>query len=153
MASRSATAAKLGAANATIDENMHRIADALDLEVAPPVQKVKDLAHGAAVNAERMASFLANVANAVDPDGKSAKNVADKVAVQNQVTPEPPSVEERLRQQAEDAQTVDDDPDPKIGGHKLSFYEGKSDEQILKLKGVGQATLDQIREAQAKRGQ
>ncbi len=148
MASRSAVAAKLGAANSSVDESMSRIAHALELEVSPPSGKSKDLAHGAAMNAERMAVFLSHVADKVDPDGTSLEAVGE--TPQNEVTPEPMSVQEQLAQPAPDEDATDD-PDPKIGGHKLSFYEGRDDSDILKLKGVGEATLKQIREAQAAR--
>lgn len=152
MASRSATAAKLGAANSSIDENMARIAHALDLQVGDPAPKAKDPTHRAAMQAERVSVFLSHVAEKVDPKGDALEAVAENLAVRNEVTPEPPPLSEMLQQQADEAQTIDeDDPDPKIGGHKLSFYEGKSDEQILRLKGVGEATLKQVREAQAAR--
>lgn len=37
------------------------------------------------------------------------------------------------------------------GRHKLEYFDGKSDEDILKLKGIGPAHLKEIREAQKKR--
>lgn len=141
MASRAATAAKLGAANMTIDGSISRLAKALGLIPPAPIGKAKDPIHRAAMEAERIAGFIAQVADKVDPDGDAVDQV------QNAVTPEPPA-EGYAPPEVEEPAKQDDDP--KIGPHKLSFYEGRSDEQILKLKGVGEATLREIREAQRK---
>jgi hypothetical protein len=45
----------------------------------------------------------------------------------------------------------DDDDEPTFADKPLSFFDGKSDEQILAVKGVGEHTLREIRAAQKDR--
>lgn len=150
MATRASVAARQGAANASIDENMRRIAHALDLGEVSPMQGKGDADIRNAIQSERTAAFLQRIADTVDEDGKSAKAVG--AVKPNEVTPEPPAGGYPVEVQPEGEQDGDaDDDDPKIAGHKLSFYEGRDDDAILKLKGVGPAALKQIREAQAAR--
>lgn len=46
---------------------------------------------------------------------------------------------------------AEDEDEPEFHGKPLSFFDGKSDEQILKIEGIGPGTLDKIREAQEER--
>jgi hypothetical protein len=45
----------------------------------------------------------------------------------------------------------EDDDEPEFHGKPLSFYDGKSDEQITKIPGIAEGTLAKIRDAQKKR--
>jgi hypothetical protein len=55
------------------------------------------------------------------------------------------------RGRAAAAQEEDDDEEPEFHGKPLSFYDGKSDDQITKIPGIAEGTLAKIRAAQKSR--
>jgi len=43
------------------------------------------------------------------------------------------------------------EPEPEVHGHKLSYFDGKSDDEILAVRGIGPEALKDVKAAQRKR--
>jgi hypothetical protein len=138
MASRGAIAARAGLARDRLQAAMARLSQEHDVPLPPgnafpyrqPELKV-------AADTERAAAFLEKMLGDDPPE--------------YQVAPEerPDQITEGTNAPAPEG----DGPaeEPQFHGHPLSYFDGKSDEEVLAVKGIGQATLDKIREAQAER--
>jgi hypothetical protein len=148
MANRASIAARAAIAADRINRAIGVLAEREGKELPPPPSfPYRQPELRAAAEQERLADFLEDLAGIAqtpaDPDepGDAPSDAPPAPAA----APDAPS--------SETPADADDEPgdgdEPTFGGHPLSFYEGMSDEEILALPRVGEATLNRIRAAQA----
>lgn len=144
MATRASIAARAQIARESSDASMERIAAGLDIPVPPPISGIvgKDPEMRAVASNERLAGFLATVADKVGADPAPAP----------EPEPEQPDAGEQGTADVQDDEPEEDE-EPTFGpdARPLSSFEGMSDQDIIDLPGIGRATLKHIREAQGKR--
>lgn len=135
MAQRSVIAARILDATAKIKSSAAVIREGLGIEADLSLGVSKDEYVSQAQDLEGIAKFLTAVADAVGP-------------VPTPSTPTPTSPPVARLPDGEGGGENTPEGEPEFGGHPLSFFDGLSDEEILGLPKIGEATLKKIREAQ-----
>jgi hypothetical protein len=140
MASRGAIAARAGTAHARLQRAMARLSDQHGVELPPPSTfPYRQPELRVAADTERAAAFL-------------EKLLGDEPAEYRTERKDPGQVTDQPAEEAEDG-SGDNADEPSFAGQPLSWYDDKSDEEILSSPDVrvGEVTLKKIRKAQAKR--
>lgn len=153
MASRGAMAARQGIATQRLQTAMGRLSEKYDVPLPPPnAYPYRQPELKAAALSERLAAFLEKMLG----DDPAEYGHADRErtspddpsrATDGKVENKPDAFEPQGVEADHDGGTEDE---PTFGGHPLSAFEGKSDEDVLAMDGVGEATLKKVKSAQRK---
>lgn len=150
MASKGAIGARQGAAAQRVHAAMVRLSEKNDVPVPPAVGfPYRQPELRTAADMGRVAAFLEKMLGEDPPEYEQNRE---------RTSPDDPSratdgkVESRpdAFEPAEPDRDGGTEDEPTFGGHPLSEFEGKSDEDILKMEHVGEATLRKVKAAQRK---
>jgi hypothetical protein len=145
MATRASIAARLDTAFQRLQNTVGELAEKHGVPVPPPVAfpyRQPELRQAAEL--ERLADFhdLLLGRKPTQPEGVNEQS-GDEVD-----GPVEPTGDESPG----DSDEGDTPDEPLFHGKPLSFYDGKSDQEIIDIKGIGPKTLEEIRAAQKKAG-
>lgn len=148
MASKGAIGARHADVRGRLQAGMERLSQLAGVPLPDPVSApIRQPDLRAVAELERVAEFLERLAQNVQPaEGNQSPEPAAAP-----VPSEPPAEDGGMGADETHEENAVEEDDPVIHGHPLSFYAGKTDAQILGIRGVGAGTLKKIRDAQAER--